>query len=156
MTAAPSAAAAPAAGNSVAAGGAEASLREAIQSGKLKINGPPELVEKTIKMLAALAEANPDVMQNLQQKMNEPEGLTINTQDSGAPPSATRGNSKVNAIGGNEITLDFGDSSLGGQGGMLTVLAHELIHTKGGTHGAQMDQATQEDVANTLGMLRSA
>ena len=107
-------------------------------------------------MLSALANSNPDVMQNMMQKFQSGEGLEINTQNSGGPLNATQGNSRVDAIGGNRITLDFGDTAIGGRGGMLTVLAHELLHTAGQRHGAAMDQATMQDVNNTLQSTRAA
>jgi hypothetical protein len=123
---------------------------QAAQAGLLRINGNPKEVQQTAQMLTALAEKNPDVLQNLLEKFQSGQGFEINTQNSGGPKNANQGNSHVNAIGGNQITLDFGDASIGGQGGMLTVLAHELLHTDGATHGAAMDQATLQDVGNVL------
>jgi hypothetical protein len=131
-------------------------LSQASQAGLLRINGNPQAVQETAQMLTALATSNPDVMQNLMEKFQTGQGLEINTQNSGGPISQNMGNSRVNAIGGNQIILDFGDASIGGQGGMLTVLAHELLHTEGATHGAAMDQATLQDIDNVFRYMRSA
>jgi hypothetical protein len=123
-------------------------LASAMESGLLEINGP--YAEQAFQMYASLADSNPEIAQSMFDRFQSGQPLTINTDNVGGPPSPTTGYSNVNAIGGDTINLNFGDGPIGGEGGMLTIAAHEWLHIMGLEHGEPMFAATDAATANVL------
>jgi hypothetical protein len=113
-------------------------LENASATGQFQVTGP--YAGEASRMFLGLM-ANPDMYQDFSNRFANGGRLFIQTQDSGAPISSNQGRSKVNAINGDSILLDWGDRAIAGPHGMLYVLAHEANHLRGMTHNATQDKA---------------